>query len=152
MIGFAPGATITCDASIDSPRARLRYCAMASRSSRCTMCRPLASSARARARTSKAVSVPSRPMRFASGRISPSLARPAGSAVGDGGDFSLYAGAALRADHRRVWRAGGKDHPIARFELDHAAVAEPEIDRALGAIQELGVTMGVFAVTVAGAV
>src|SRR5712692_5891895 len=112
--------------------------------SRCTMCRPFASSARARARTSKAVSVPSRPIRFARGRIGPSLVRAV--------HLPFDAGAALRADHRGVWRAGGQHHPVAGLQVDDAAITEPEIDRAVRAVQELGVAMGVLAVAVAGAV
>src|SRR5678815_583558 len=104
------------------------------------MLRPLDSRALARARTSNAVSVPSRPMRSASGRMAASL------------DLALEADTAFGSDAGRVWRAGGKHHPIAGPQRQCPAVTEHEIDRALRAIQELVVRVRVLLVAVSRSV
>src|SRR5688572_21728672 len=100
------------------------------------MLRPLASSARARARTSNAVSVPSRPIRRASGRMSASL------------DLALDAGASFGTDERGVSRPGGNQHPIARLQRQRAAIAKDEIDRPGRAVEKLVVRVSVLLVTV----
>src|SRR6185503_6306258 len=104
------------------------------------MLRPLASRAFALARTSNAVSVPSRPMRSASGRMAASL------------DLALDADTAVRSDAGRVWRAGRKHHAIARSQRQCPAITEHEVDRALRAIEELVVRMRVLLVAVAWSV
>src|SRR6266540_3281799 len=100
-------------------------------------CRPLASRARARARTSNAVSVPSRPIRRASGRMAASL------------DLALDAGAPLRAHHRSVRRARGEQHAIAGSQRQRPTVTEDEVDRAARAVEELVVAVAVLRVAVA---
>src|SRR5687768_14845648 len=100
------------------------------------MLRPLASSAFARARTSNAVSVPSRPIRRASGRMAASL------------DLALDAGAALGTDHRGVSRPRRQQHAIAGLQRQRASVAKEEVDRAVRAVEKLVVRMRVLLVTV----
>src|SRR6185503_1060808 len=101
------------------------------------MLRPLASSAFARARTSNAVSVPSRPIRRASGRMAASL------------DLALDAGAALWTHECRVPRSRGQHHPIAGPQRQGAPIAQDEVNRAAGAVQELVVRVRVLLVAVA---
>src|SRR5918999_4934550 len=100
------------------------------------MLRPFASRARARARTSNAVSVPSRPIRRASDRMAASL------------DLALDAAASLRTDKRAVSCARRKEDAIARAKRQRAGVVEDEIDRAPRAIEQLVVGMGMRFVAV----
>src|SRR5437867_4254420 len=110
--------------------------------SRCTICRPCAASARACASTSYAVSVPSRPMRRARGRIAASLVRK----------LPFDAHAAGRSDDRGVRGARRQHHAIAWLEVDDLPVTQAEVDRAARAVQELVVQVRVLAVAIAGSV
>src|SRR5687767_371211 len=103
------------------------------------MLRPFASSARAFAATSNAVSVPSRPKRRASGLIAFLLAcsRPA-----------FDAGASVRPHDGRMPRARVELHAVSRAEADRLPVREAELDRAAHADEELAVRVRVLAVGV----